>query len=73
MRLHLKDEIWKNSLTVIDKLHEYVWAQQNKAVSLVKKTHKMPLYRECIKKCVKFTLIEAEVRCGQYYLRIWVD
>lgn len=74
MREHLKDQIWKNSLPVIEKIHEFAqtnFSKQDK--SLVSRTNEIPLYKESIKKCVKFQLTENEVRCGQYYLRVWVD
>lgn len=33
----------------------------------------MPIYNKKFKNIVRYPDIEGEVRCGRYYLRVWVN
>ena len=33
----------------------------------------MPIYKSKFKNIVKYPQIESEVRCGRYYLRVWIN
>jgi hypothetical protein len=60
---HLKDEILKNLKPYFLKWQLYI--QEAK--------EEIPSARHVIKYVVSYPNIVQEVRCGQYYLRIWVD
>ena len=41
--------------------------------SFIHKTELIPLYQGRLAERIKYGNIEKEVKCGKYYLRIWVD
>jgi len=70
MRKHLELEIWNNQKDFIVELYEFV--NKNKS-ELVKEQKSVPNCDKRLKNCVTYTEINQEIRCGQYYLRIWAE
>lgn len=72
MREVLRDAIMKNSGELAKKLFEF-FSQVKKSDSIINKTQNVPQYQGCVNKRIKYDEIEDEVKCGKYYLRIWVS
>jgi hypothetical protein len=72
MKDHLQQEIWNNSSGFIEDLYSAV-TEANTSSSVVQQQHIVPLYSRRVPTCVKYADIENEIRCGQYYLRIWAE
>ena len=41
--------------------------------SRIQQPKEIPLYKNSINSVVKYEEIESEVRCGRYYLKVWVE
>lgn len=61
-------------MPLLESLYSFVQAKSNDlGSSLVESHNEVPLYWQRVKTCVKYADIENEIRCGQYYLRIWAE
>lgn len=69
LREILEVSIREHSSEFIEELKEF--AQQES--HLLKTSENLPVYDKKFKNIVKYPDIENEVRCGRYYLRVWVN
>lgn len=69
MRLILEKSIIDHSADFVEKLREFA----NRPDFELKQSEQIPVYNKKFKNIVKYPEIENEVRCGRYYLRVWVS
>ena len=73
MRDQLKDCIINNNAELILELEAYFNRRKNGPESLLDKiADAIPVYRGRLAERIRYKNIEKEVKCGKYYLRIWV-
>ena len=69
LRQFLEESIKDHSKEFIEKIQEFAKAKKHD----LKMSDKMPEYKKKFENIVRYTSIENEVRCGRYYLRVWVN
>ncbi|CDW89296.1 UNKNOWN [Stylonychia lemnae] len=70
MREMLKQQILMNSDQLISDLNEYAY---NFRHNMQNDDHFLPKFNTPLIDIIKYKFIEEEVRCGQYYLRVWTQ
>lgn len=71
MRDILKQQILYNSDQLIKDLIKFIKPIEKE--DRVEKFDGVPKYEKPLQDVVKYRFIEEEVRCGQYYLRVWTQ
>lgn len=69
LRQLLENAIKEHSREFLYKLRDFAQLPSKELVD----PNNLPIYQKKFKNIVKYPQIESEVRCGRYYLRVWVS
>ncbi len=78
MREIMKDQILQNSRQLINDLLHFSRLREKQDDQLREKQDEffwveVPEYSKPLQRVIKYKFIEEEVRCGKYYLRVWIQ